>query len=57
MASRDIPAAITNRLANDQQQIAYAVLCINIEKWYVKSSQFAREILEYYFDRIGETDT
>tara|TARA_R100001440_G_scaffold3809_2_gene8987 strand:+ start:940 stop:1557 length:618 start_codon:yes stop_codon:yes gene_type:complete len=25
MASRDIPAAITNRLANDQQQIAYAV--------------------------------
>jgi cell division protein FtsI/penicillin-binding protein 2 len=31
------------------RKIAFAVLCINKEKWYVKSSRFAREILEFYF--------
>ena len=25
MASRDIPSAVSNRLANDRQQVAYAV--------------------------------
>jgi len=33
------------------EKIAYAVLCINKEKWYVKSSQFARQMLEFYFTR------
>ena len=32
------------------KKIAYAVLCINKQKWYVKSAQLAREVLEYYFD-------
>ncbi|NKB76569.1 MAG: hypothetical protein GKR96_05860 [Gammaproteobacteria bacterium] len=36
---------------NQQQKIAYAVLCINKEKWYVKSAQLARQVLEYYFER------
>jgi cell division protein FtsI/penicillin-binding protein 2 len=31
------------------RKIAFAVLCINKEKWYVKSSRFAREVLEFYF--------
>lgn len=31
------------------RKIAYAALCINKEKWYVKSAQLARELLEYYF--------
>jgi peptidoglycan glycosyltransferase len=34
---------------NDQKKIAFAVLCINKEKWYVKSTRFAREVLEFYF--------
>ena len=32
------------------REIAYAVLCINKEKWYVKSTRLAREFLEFYFD-------
>ena len=32
------------------KKIAFAALCINKEKWYVKSSRLAREILEFYFD-------
>ena len=31
------------------RKIAFAMLCINKEKWYVKSSRFAREVLEFYF--------
>lgn len=34
---------------SDNKKIAFAVLCINKEKWYVKSARVAREILEYYF--------
>jgi len=33
----------------NSRKIAYAMLCINKEKWYVKSSVFAREALEHYF--------
>ncbi len=33
----------------DEQKIAFAMLCINKKKWYVKSTQFAREMLEFYF--------
>ena len=33
----------------DDRRIAFAVLCINKEKWYVKSSWLARRMLEYYF--------
>ncbi len=33
----------------DSRKIAYAMLCINKEKWYVKSSVFAREALEHYY--------
>ena len=33
----------------DNRRIAYAMMCINKEKWYVKSSVFAREALEHYF--------
>ncbi len=32
-----------------EKKIAYAMLCINKEKWYVKSARFAREMLEFYF--------
>ncbi len=32
------------------RKIAYATLCINVEKWYVKSSNFARMVLESYFE-------
>ncbi len=32
-----------------EHKIAFAVLCINKEKWYVKSSFLARRIMEYYF--------
>jgi peptidoglycan glycosyltransferase len=35
----------------NSKKIAYAMLCINKEKWYVKSSVFAREALEYYFKK------
>lgn len=31
------------------RKIAYAVLCINKEKWYVKSHRLARELLEFFF--------
>ena len=31
------------------KQIAFAVMCINKEKWYVKSGDLAREALEFYF--------
>lgn len=30
-------------------KIAFAALCINKEKWYVKSATLARQIMEYYF--------
>lgn len=33
----------------NSRKIAYAMLSINKEKWYVKSSKFAREALEFYF--------
>ena len=33
----------------DSRKIAYAMLSINKEKWYVKSAIFASEALEYYF--------
>jgi cell division protein FtsI/penicillin-binding protein 2 len=32
------------------RKIAFAMLCINKEKWYVKSTRFAREVLEFYFN-------
>lgn len=32
----------------DGKKIAYAALCINVEKWYVKSSYVARKVLEAY---------
>ncbi len=31
------------------KRIAFAMLCINQEKWYVKSSRFTREVLDQYF--------
>ncbi len=34
---------------NGTKKIAFAVLCINKEKWYVKSARVAREMLEFYF--------
>ncbi len=33
----------------DGRKIAFSVLCINKEKWYVKSSFLARKMIEYYF--------
>lgn len=36
---------------HNDKSIAYAILCINKEKWYVKSSQLARQLLEYYYSR------
>lgn len=30
-------------------KIAFAALCINKERWHVKSTQLARELLEFYF--------
>ena len=32
-----------------ERKIAYATLCINKKIWYVKSTQLAREMLEFYF--------
>jgi len=32
------------------KKIAYAAMCINVEKWYVKSSNLARMVLESYFE-------
>ncbi len=34
---------------NGNRKIAYAMLCINKEKWYVKSARFVRDILHYYY--------
>ena len=31
------------------RKIAFAALCINKQRWYVKSTQLAREMLEFYF--------
>jgi len=39
------------------RKIAYAMLCINKEKWYVKSSVFAREALEHYFRKDTTKET
>ncbi len=39
----------------NEKKIAFAMLCINTDKWYVKSSQFAREALEYYFKNPPKT--
>ncbi len=39
----------------DGRKIAYAVLCINKKKWYVKSTQLAREMLEFYFSELQKT--
>ncbi len=33
----------------DGRKIAFAALCINKEKWYVKSARLAREFLEFYY--------
>ncbi len=32
------------------RKIAYAAMCINVEKWYVKSAYLARKVLESYFE-------
>lgn len=32
-----------------ERKVAYAVLCINKQKWYVKSHLLGRELLEFYF--------
>lgn len=32
-----------------ERKIAYAALCINKKRWYVKSTRLARELLEFYF--------
>ncbi|MXZ81932.1 MAG: hypothetical protein F4Z15_11420 [Gammaproteobacteria bacterium] len=31
------------------RKIAYAMLCINKKKWYVKSARFVRDILHFYY--------
>ncbi len=31
------------------KQLAFAIMCVNKEKWYVKSGDLAREALEFYF--------
>ena len=33
------------------RKLAYAVLCINKEKWYVKSAYVARKAIEHYFSK------
>ncbi len=38
-----------------ERRIAFAVLCINKEKWYVKSSFLARKMVEYYFSPDNRT--
>ncbi len=38
-----------------EHKIAFAVLCINKEKWYVKSSYLARKMMEYYFSPDDRT--
>ncbi len=42
---------------NGDQKIAFAMLCINKEKWYVKSTRFVREILEFYFAPQNKSDS
>ena len=42
---------------NHDKKIAFAVLCINKEKWYVKSAQLARQMLEYYFEEDRQSLT
>ncbi|MBX2868524.1 MAG: hypothetical protein KTR18_07590 [Acidiferrobacterales bacterium] len=37
------------------RKIAFAALCINKEKWYVKSARLARELLEFHFRPDAET--
>ncbi len=39
-----------------ERKIAYAVLCINKKRWYVKSTQLAREMLEFYFRNASAQD-
>jgi len=39
-----------------EKKIAYAALCINKEKWYVKSAQLARELLEFYLPNTDESE-
>ena len=39
------------------QKIAFAALCINKEKWYVKSTRLAREILEFYYAENNTVET
>ena len=39
---------------NGERRIAFAALCINKEKWYVKSTRLARELLEFYFQPPAE---
>ena len=31
------------------RKIAFATLCINKEKWYVRSTRLSRELLEFFF--------
>lgn len=37
------------------RRIAFAALCINKEKWYVKSAHLARELIEHHFQSPPET--
>ena len=37
------------------RKIAFAALCINKEKWYVKSARLARELIEFHFRPDAET--
>ncbi len=32
-----------------ERKIAFAILCINKEKWYVRSAHLSRELIEHYF--------
>ena len=40
-----------------ERKIAFAVLCVNKEKWYVKSARLARELLEFYFSPDQDSGT
>jgi membrane peptidoglycan carboxypeptidase len=37
-----------------ERRLAFATLCINKEKWYVKSTRLARELVEFYFKSPAE---
>lgn len=37
------------------RKIAYAMLCINKEKWYVKSARFVRDMLHYYYQSTNDS--